>query len=575
MTRAKAPKASGKLAPEPKHPPHSIEAEQSVIGGLLLNNAAWPAVASVVGADDFYIQDHRVLFAQMAELLAAGKPCDFVTLSEHLRVKDLLNNAGGIAYIGTLAADTPSAANVVVYAGIVRERSLLRQLIATGTDITDLGYKPGGQDISVLLSKVEHQVRQLGIRAARTQDTAWEADLARNKDLKPMATLSNLVLVLDKHPAWRDRLRLDIRSHRIICRDLPTGAGVREIDEADQIEIAAWMGRIDTMGMNVDTRKVGEAALCVASRRKFNPLVEWLDSLEWDGEDRIATFFSKYCGSPQNDYTATVAQNFFLGAVARARKPGIKFDLALILEGPQGAKKTSLLIELAGEDWYASAMESPAVKDFYQALQGKWIIEIEELESFSKAEVKKIKQAITSRWDYYRPSYGEFAKNFPRCCVFAGTTNEKDYLRDPTGARRFMPVVVGENIDLQGVREIRTQLWAQADAWFKQGIAYWKLPPEAEAEQEARYTEDSWAELARRWLEGNAPPGHYTDAIPIKVTEATMTELLTHAVRLDYGKHDRMAQTRMGAIMSRLGWERKQRANGDRYYKRPPGKANA
>ncbi|HZR35689.1 MAG TPA: VapE domain-containing protein [Nevskia sp.] len=568
MTKARTRKKLAAAPPPDRHPPHSIEAEQSVIGGLLLNNRAFAEVADRITADDFYAQGHRVLFEHIGELIRGGVSCDFVTLSEHLRSKDLLNAAGGLAYLGTLAADTPSAANVLAYADIVRERSLLRQMIAAGVEISDLGYKPGGQDFSVLLDRVRHRVAQLAVKAERAEDTAWQDQLMRNKEDRVMATLSNLVIILDKHPAWRDRLRLDVRSHRIICRDLPTGEGTREIDEADKVEIAAWMGRIDTMAVNVDTRKVGEATLCVASRRKFNPLVEWLDSIKWDENERIPTFFSKYCSSAQNDYTATVAQNFFIGAVARARDPGAKFDLMLILEGPQGARKTSLLIELATPEWYAEAMESPAVKDFYQSLQGKWIIEIAELESFSKAEVNKIKQAITSRWDYYRPSYGEFAKNFPRCCVFAGTTNESTYLRDPTGARRFMPVKVGE-IDLEGIRAIRTQLWAEADALYRRGVAFWKLPPAAEAEQESRYQEDSWSEVVKRWLDGEAPKGTYPNEIPVKVTEVTMTEVLRRALLLDFGKHDRATQTRVGMIMKRMGWERKQRGDGSWYYRRP------
>ncbi|HZR34963.1 MAG TPA: DnaB-like helicase N-terminal domain-containing protein, partial [Nevskia sp.] len=129
----------GKLAPSPKHPPHSIEAEQSVLGGLLLNNRAWYDLADQVSEEDFYTQDHRVIFRAIGELMARNQPCDFVTLSEHLRLQNKLEEAGGVAYLGTLAADTPSAANVRAYAEIVRERSVLRSLIAAGQDIAELG----------------------------------------------------------------------------------------------------------------------------------------------------------------------------------------------------------------------------------------------------------------------------------------------------------------------------------------------------------------------------------------------------------------------------------------------------
>ncbi|HZR35127.1 MAG TPA: DnaB-like helicase N-terminal domain-containing protein, partial [Nevskia sp.] len=128
-----------RVAPVPKHPPHSIEAEQSVLGGLMLNNRAWFELADQLSEDDFYTEDHRTIWRGIAELLNAGKPADFVTLSEHLRQRGELGEAGGVAYLGTLAADTPSAANVRAYAEIVRERSVLRSLIAAGQDIAELG----------------------------------------------------------------------------------------------------------------------------------------------------------------------------------------------------------------------------------------------------------------------------------------------------------------------------------------------------------------------------------------------------------------------------------------------------
>src|SRR5581483_3467641 len=132
--------------PAPKHPPHSIEAEQSVLGGLLLNNRMWHEIADVLRADDFYTSDHRAIYTGIGELLGGGRPCDFVTLSEHLRLQNRLDEAGGVAYLGTLAADTPSAANVKAYAEVVRERSVLRSLIAAGQDISELGYQPGGRE---------------------------------------------------------------------------------------------------------------------------------------------------------------------------------------------------------------------------------------------------------------------------------------------------------------------------------------------------------------------------------------------------------------------------------------------
>jgi replicative DNA helicase len=155
--------------PDPKQPPYSIEAEQSVLGGLLLDNRAWNDLADRLAETDFYRADHQLIYRATCELIAAGKPCDFVTLSEHLRAQSKLEEAGGLAYLGTLAADTPSAANILAYAGIVRERSVLRSLIAAGQDISDLGFHAEGREPQELIDVAEQKVFAIRQRGLRTQ----------------------------------------------------------------------------------------------------------------------------------------------------------------------------------------------------------------------------------------------------------------------------------------------------------------------------------------------------------------------------------------------------------------------
>jgi replicative DNA helicase len=164
----------GKLAPSPKQPPHSMEAEQSVLGGLLLNNRAWHELADQLLETDFYTQDHRVIFRAIAEVMGKGQPCDFVTLSEHLRLQNKLEEAGGLSYLGTLAADTPSAANVKAYADIVRERSVLRSLIAAGQDIAELGYQPGGREPGLLMDSAEQTVFSIRARGDRAKSQYFD-----------------------------------------------------------------------------------------------------------------------------------------------------------------------------------------------------------------------------------------------------------------------------------------------------------------------------------------------------------------------------------------------------------------
>ncbi len=144
-----------------KVPPHSIEAEQAVLGGLLLDNRAWEHIADMITAADFYRNDHQLIFDAIRMLESGNQPFDAVTLSEKLASNAQLDDAGGLAYLGRLAKDTPSAANIVAYASIVRERSVLRQLIAVGTDISRSGFQPEGRESRELLEEAEKQVYQI------------------------------------------------------------------------------------------------------------------------------------------------------------------------------------------------------------------------------------------------------------------------------------------------------------------------------------------------------------------------------------------------------------------------------
>ncbi len=148
-------------------PPHSVEAEQAVIGGLLLDNRAWENIADKLVEEDFYRFDHRLLFSAIRDLESRNEPFDAVTLSQCLQKNAHLEQAGGLLYLGRLAKDTPSAANIVAYANIVREKSVLRQLISVGTDISASGYQPEGRDSKELLDHAEKQVFQIAEQGAR------------------------------------------------------------------------------------------------------------------------------------------------------------------------------------------------------------------------------------------------------------------------------------------------------------------------------------------------------------------------------------------------------------------------
>ena len=200
----------------------------------------------------------------------------------------------------------------------------------------------------------------------------------------------------------------------------------------------------------------------------------------------------------------------------------------------------------------------PESKDFDAALQGKWILEFAELESLDRASVTRIKFQLSVQSDWVRLAYRKDNQDFPRQCVFIGTTNDSEYLRDPTGARRFWPIKV-RVIDLEGITRDRDQLWAEAVHMYRAGATWWEVPEDiAREEQEARYQADSWEEIIENWLQGKS--------------EVTTTQVLEECLYIERGRHDRLAQMRVGNIFRRLGWERirVRRGEGRLWVYRPP-----
>ncbi len=153
-----------------KVPPHSVKAEQSILGGLMLENSAWDQIADLIMEEDFYRYDHRMIFRAIGHLADHTKPFDVVTLSEWLEEREELDKVGGLAYLGSLAKDTPSSANIKAYAGIVRERSILRQLISVGSEITDDAFNPDGRDSAELLDNAESKVFKIAEKGARGKE---------------------------------------------------------------------------------------------------------------------------------------------------------------------------------------------------------------------------------------------------------------------------------------------------------------------------------------------------------------------------------------------------------------------
>jgi predicted P-loop ATPase len=242
-----------------------------------------------------------------------------------------------------------------------------------------------------------------------------------------------------------------------------------------------------------------------------------------------------------------------VSAVARILDPGCQVDSMIVLMGEQGIGKSQAIRILAGE-YYSSLHKSPADKDFYVELAGKSMVEIEELQSFSKAEQTSIKAAISCQIDRYRVPYGMSAADHPRRCIFIGTTNEDTFNPDQTGGRRFIPIRA-KFVRLDNLAFNREQLYAEAVSLYKAGIKWWEMPKSALEHQESIQHEDPWSDSLREWAAGRVGKFSPADAL----------------LELGIEKKDQHTGTykRLAGVMKRLGYVSK-RASHARFYVKSP-----
>jgi hypothetical protein len=302
----------------------------------------------------------------------------------------------------------------------------------------------------------------------------WRERLMRNDKGKLIRCFDNLMLFLEHDPAWRNVLAFNAFSNAHLVIDTPpapvTAAIGDELTDAFDIESIRWFER---HGLLVSPGMVHGAMDAHARRNSFHPVREYLSGLVWDDRSRLDTWLSVYLGARADArYLAAVGRMFLISAVARIYAPGCQADHLLVLEGPQGICKSSAVRILAGE-WFTDQIREFGTKDAGLQLRGIWIVELSELAALTntRAEAERIKAFLTQRDEHLRVPYGRWPVRFPRSCVFIGTTNQTEYLKDESGGRRFwpvacQPVIAGEWVDLKGLKRDRDQLWAEAVARY-------------------------------------------------------------------------------------------------------------
>ena len=247
-----------------------------------------------------------------------------------------------------------------------------------------------------------------------------------------------------------------------------------------------WL-QADRDGLKCSKDFFYECILDACQRNSYHSVLDYLDGLPtWDGKPRLKTWLIDYAGAEDTPYTRAVSVLSLIAAVRRVRQPGYKFDHMVVLEGKGGKGKSHLIRTIARTEWFSDSLTIGAgTKDTIEQTQGKWIIEFSELDGIQGRDVNKVKAMVSRQEDTARKAYGRLSETIPRQFTLWGTTNREDYLKDPDGNRRFLPVAVGEDIDLKGLKRDRKLLWAEA-VHLEQSYGYLVLPDEVLAEAERK-----------------------------------------------------------------------------------------
>ena len=389
-------------------------------------------------------------------------------------------------------------------------------------------------------------------------------------------TIENVVVILRHDPKLTGCVGLNEMEHNIVAKQsLPWRkvTGRSQWTDADDASLRFYLER--RYGIN-SKDKIFDAVNVVAGENAFHPVREYLDGCTWDGVPRVDTLLVDYLGAEDSEYTRAVTRKALVAAVARIYRPGCKFDYMLTIRGRQGLGKSALIAKLGGP-WFSDTFSTMQGKEAYEQVLGVWIMEVGELAGMRKAEAETIKLYISKQTDRFRPAYGRRLQEFPRQCIFIGTTNETQFLRDTTGNRRFWvvdtPNEPPKDFWAELTPETVRQVWGEAVELYRKGEDLY-LPRELEkvarevqeayeeenprvgivAEYLDRLLPDDWEGqdlyTRRQWLETDAEGTHRRDTV-------CSLEIWAEALGGNPDKLDRYGIKEIRDIMAALGWRHK------------------
>jgi predicted P-loop ATPase len=390
----------------------------------------------------------------------------------------------------------------------------------------------------------------------RPDEAAWlkSAPTVRDTAGRLVANVANALTALRHDPELRGLFRYDeMQRGAVLMGEIPgaknEGPYPKHFADYHATAIQEHLQRSGLPRIGKET--IHQAVDAVGREHSFHPVRDYLNGLTWDGERRLDEFLTYYLGAEPSGYNHEIGLMFMVSMAKRIFEPGCQADYALVLEGAQGTFKSSAC-KILGGDYFSDSL--PTLRFGDQAasahLRGKWIIEIGELSAFKGADASALKQFITRRDEQFRPAFGRREVHEPRQCVFIGTTNEKTYLTDPTGGRRFWPVATG-HIRLDELARHRDQLFAEAVAHYREGV---KTYPDRDFEaryikpaQAARMVEDPMREAIEGYLETSGKTSVLTSDIAREALNVKTERIETRMLRA------------ITDVLTALGWQKSEK----------------
>lgn len=320
------------------------------------------------------------------------------------------------------------------------------------------------------------------------EDTKWADELVTDKRGAVVPSPFNLGLIIRNDPGLKDTVKRDLfRGRDVIVRDLPWRRAAFDpywINSDDNGLIEYISGHYGLVGKTT----IIDALDIAVSQNFFHPVRDYLNALEWDGQERLDTLLIDYLGADDSELIRAMTRKHFTAAVARVMSPGVKYDYVLTFIGKEGLGKSTLIRTMGKGEWYNESLTSIEGKDGMEQLRGKWLVEFGELTGYKKSTSEAYKAFISKQEDSYRPAYGRKTEVYPRQCVFFASTNENTFLKGDTGNRRFWTVMCGlapaKKDVWNGLPDEVDQIWAEAVVRWRQHEQLW-LSHELEAEARA------------------------------------------------------------------------------------------